>query len=132
MKHLYTIIAILSFGITIAQVPAVDFEANGADYISPSSGNSGNVTIVDDAVDAATYGKVANIVNPAEQYDAWLIKLDNKISFARHFVKPLRFSGLIDCRFDKIRYRYTGNFHMNATCWLEVIFLKNLRFPKHI
>jgi hypothetical protein len=82
MKHLYTIIAILSFGITIAQVPAVDFEANGADYISPSSGNSGNVTIVDDAVDAATYGKVANIVNPAEQYDAWLIKLDNKISFA--------------------------------------------------
>lgn len=83
MKHLYTIIAILTFGLfAVAQVPAVDFETNGANYITPSSGNAGSATIVDDDIDLATYGKVANIVNPAEQYDAWVIKLDHKISFA--------------------------------------------------
>ena len=83
MKYIYTFITVLTFGVfALAQVPAVDFESNGADYITASTGNTGTVTIVDDAVDAATYGKVANVENPAEQYDAWIIKLDNKISFA--------------------------------------------------
>lgn len=83
MKHLYTIIATLTFGIfAIAQVPTVDFETNGACFITPSTGNSGTVSIVDDGVDAATYGKVANIVDPATEYDSWKIRLDNKISFA--------------------------------------------------
>ena len=83
MKYIYTFITVLTFGVfALAQVPAVDFESNGADYITASTGNTGTVTIVDDAVDAATYGKVANVENPAEQYDSWIIKLDNKISFA--------------------------------------------------
>ncbi len=92
MKYIYTLITIFSFGFfAFAQVPTVDFETNGADYITGSTGNPGSVSIVDDAVDVATYGKVANIVDAATQYDAWTIKLDNKISFADATKKVLSF-----------------------------------------
>lgn len=92
MKNLYAILSVFAFGVfALAQVPTVDFESNGADYITASPGNAGTVTIVDDTADLETHGKVANIVNPAEQYDAWIITLDNKISFADASKKVLSF-----------------------------------------
>ncbi|MEC8090455.1 MAG: T9SS type A sorting domain-containing protein [Bacteroidota bacterium] len=83
MKYIYSIFAFLLILTSInAQTPTVDFETNGDCYISPSTGNSGTATVADDTVDASTYGKVVNIIDPATMYDSWSIRLDNKISFA--------------------------------------------------
>lgn len=92
MKYIYSVFAFLLILASInAQTPTVDFETNGDCYISPSSGNSGTATVADDSVDASTYGKVVNIVDPATEYDSWSIRLDNKISFATNKVLSFDF-----------------------------------------
>lgn len=80
MKYLYTLITslLISFSLS-AQVPTIDFETNGADYVASTNENGSASIITDDSTNGTS---VAELSTPAEAYHAFELTLDNKLSFA--------------------------------------------------
>lgn len=87
MKKITLLITLMITSLGFGQVPAVNFETNGASSIKPLGGNT--VSISTGVTPNTT--QVANLAKGADPYQPFEIVLANEVSFANDGVKTITF-----------------------------------------
>jgi len=79
MKKITLLFFCFSLSIMFGQVPTVDFETNGVDYISAAGAGTAVAVITDNSTNMSM---VAELSNSGDQYENYSIALDYEVSFA--------------------------------------------------